>query len=121
MLPRCEAIFAAAESCATRTAICVDVTPEGVSDRVGLELHTLPWNPESTKREVRALVARLQTMGALDADRSRAFLESEGWDERSGKGGCNRRINHFKRVVRPTGPVETKGYLAFSRVKRPRH
>jgi hypothetical protein len=24
-------------------------------------------------------------------------------------------------VVRPTGPVETKGYLAFLRVKRPRN
>ena len=60
-------------------------------------------------------------MGALDAERSRAFLESEGWDELSGKGGCNRRINHVKCVVRPTGPVETKGYLAFSRVKRPRN
>ena len=121
MVARCEAIFAAAESCETKTAICVDVTPDGVSDRVGLELHTSPRNPESTKQEVRALVSRLQTMGALDADRSRAFLESEGWDELSGKGGCNRRINHVKCVVRPTGPVETKGYLAFSRVKRPRN
>ncbi|MCP4744465.1 MAG: hypothetical protein GY871_19880 [Actinomycetales bacterium] len=97
------------------------VTPDGVSDRVGLELHTSPRNPESTKQAVRALVSRLQTMGALDADRSRAFLDSEGWDELSGRGGCNRRINHVKCVVRPTGPVETKGYLAFSRVKRPRN
>ena len=59
-------------------------------------------------------------MGALDAQRSQAFLDSEGWDELSGAGGCNRSINHVKCVVRPSGPVETKGYLAFQRVKRPR-
>ena len=120
MIADCEKIIASAASCETKTAICVDVTPHGVSDRVGLELHTSPQNPDSKKQCIRGLVARLQAMDALDAERSQAFLDSEGWDELSGAGGCNRSINHVKCVVRPSGPVETKGYLAFQRVKRPR-
>jgi|GEM_PF-1280920 len=118
---RCEEIFAAAEACATKIAICVDITPDGVSNRVGLELHTRRSEDGSKKSWIRALVSRLLTLGVLDAERSRDFLDSEGWDELSGVGGCNRTVNHIKCVVRPTGPVETKGYLAMNRTKRPRH
>ena len=65
------------------------------------------------------LCERLIELGYLDAARARAFLDVEGWDELSHDGGCNRRINHIKCLVNADGSIETKGYIALRRTKRP--
>jgi hypothetical protein len=123
MLPRCGDVLAAADACRFTMAVCVDVTPEGATSRVGFELY-----PADTTVSVRCgvkqpshsvLCERLIELGYLDAARARAFLDVEGWDELSHDGGCNRRINHIKCLVNADGSIETKGYIALRRTKRP--
>ena len=121
MVPRCADVLAAADECHFPMSVCVDVTPGGASSRVGLELHHAGKGrtPGVKPPFLQNLSVRLVEHGVMDAQRAQAFLDAEGWDELSRDGGCNRTINHIKCVINPTGPIESKGYLAMRRTKRP--
>ena len=121
MLPRCEDVLRAISHCNFHTAVCIDATPNGASSRVGLEMYPNHHSTDGAVRhgQHRALCDWFAQHGFMDAMRAQAFLAAEGWTELSRDGGCERRINHFKAVVNPTGDLELKGYLFPRRTKRP--
>ena len=121
MMPRCRDLLDMAAACGLEAAVCTDITPDGATSRIGFELYPAAkaTNHLARSHHYQTLCERLHECGHIDADRAFAFLHSEGWDELSPDGGCNRLINHMKCLVHEDGSIETKGYIALRRTRRP--
>ena len=100
-----------------RTAVCVDITPDGTDPRIGLEC----YSDKNTDRNLHAprLLGQLADRGHVSRTRTSPFSAIEGWTQLGPHGGVERRINHIKLVSRPNRPLEVKGYLALTRTPSP--
>ena len=116
-------LFAGAE----RPHLSLDVTPEGIAPRVGLEA-SFVRGPHREPRW-RNLFDRLIDQGLCDPEKRDAVFAWPGQEsfwaapgrwpaEAAGLGGtCVRAVSHVKLVVRPGRAPEAKVYLLFGRIE----
>lgn len=104
-----------------RVAVCIDLAPDGVLPRLGLETYR-PDDVDTASFHASALdrLSRDHRCGVvIEPGRLEALLRVEGWTELCDAGGCHRSINHLKFAGGPKGPVEVKAYVAINRRATP--